>query len=173
MKWALWVLCSIVSAIALVSVIGALLPEKHTATEAARFHQNPDAVWQAITNFQDFPAWRSNVRSIEPLASQNNLAAWREVDTRDHVLPIQVLESNPPRRLVTKIADPKLPFGGTWTYDLAPAPDGCTVRITENGKIHNVIFRFMARFIFGYKLTMETYLNDLGRKFSESPTIEP
>jgi len=173
MKWALWVFGIIVALIVLIAIIGALLPEKHTATRAAQFHQDPNAIWQAITSFQDFPSWRSNVKRIEPLSSKNNLAAWREVDAQGDAMPIQVLASDPPHRLVTEIADPKLPFGGTWTSEIVPAPGGCTVRITENGEIHNIIFRFMARFIFGYSLTMDAYLNDLGRKFGESPSIGP
>ncbi len=41
------------------------------------------------------------------------------------------------------------------------------VTITENGEIYNPFFRFMARFVFGYTVTMETYLKALGKKFSE------
>ena len=39
--------------------------------------------------------------------------------------------------------------------------------ITENGEIYNPFFRFMARFVFGYTATMETYLKALGKKFGE------
>jgi hypothetical protein len=35
-----------------------------------------------------------------------------------------------------------------------------------------VIFRFMARFLFGYTGSIETYLRDLGAKFGEPVAIE-
>jgi len=84
-----------------------------------------------------------------------------------------VLEDTAPTRLVVRIADPKLPFGGTWSYDIAPAAGGGSeLRITENGEIRNVIFRFMSRFILGYTATIETYLRDLGAKFGQATEIE-
>ena len=53
-----------------------------------------------------------------------------------------------PSLLVGRIADPSLPFGGTWTYRIsAAAGGGSEVTITEDGEIYNPIFRFMARFV--------------------------
>jgi hypothetical protein len=63
--------------------------------------------------------------------------------------------------MVTRIADQGLPFGGRWTYELAPSNAGTRVVITEDGEIYNPIFRFMARFVFGYAGTLETYLSQL------------
>ena len=47
------------------------------------------------------------------------------------------------------------------------------MRITEDGEIYNVIFRFVARFFFGYTASIEGYLRDLGHCFGELTTIEP
>jgi hypothetical protein len=78
----------------------------------------------------------------------------------------------PPRALVTRIADPKLPFGGTWTYEISSPPDGGSqLRITEDGEIYNPIFRFVSRFVLGYSRTQEEYLQALGAKFGQSVTI--
>jgi hypothetical protein len=60
---------------------------------------------------------------------------------------------------VSRIADPNLPFGGTWTFEITPAPGGARLRITEDGEIYNPLFRFMARFIFGYEGTINGYLS--------------
>jgi hypothetical protein len=58
-----------------------------------------------------------------------------------------------------------------WTdlksVELLPPRNGGRVRITERGFVKNVIFRFVARFVFGYTSTMEGYLRDLAKKFSE------
>lgn len=85
---------------------------------------------------------------------------------------MQTLESDAPRRLVTQIADPNLPFGGTWTTVITPADGESEVRITEGGEVRNPVFRFMSRFVFGLTATMDTYLRDLGKKFGENVQVE-
>jgi hypothetical protein len=79
----------------------------------------------------------------------------------------------PPRALVARIADRKLPFGGTWTYETSSAKDGSSlVRITENGEIYSPIFRVAARFVLGDSRTQEEYLQALGAKFGQPVAIE-
>jgi uncharacterized protein YndB with AHSA1/START domain len=171
MKYALIVLGILVALIVIVVVVGALLPKQHRAARSARFPQSPEVVWAAITNYQEFPSWRSNVKRVEPITSANQLSAWREFDSHGNSLPMQTLESDAPRRLVTQIADPNLPFGGTWTTVISQADGGSEVRITEDGEVRNPVFRFMSRFVFGLTATMDTYLRDLGHKFGESVQV--
>jgi uncharacterized protein YndB with AHSA1/START domain len=151
-----------------VVLVGALLPKQHRATRAARFDQPPDEIWAALTNYREFPSWRSNVKRVEAIENNHGLPAWREFDSHGQSLPMQMLAFDPPHRCVVVIADPNLPFGGTWTTEIIPAAGGSIVRITEDGEVRNVLFRFMSRFVFGYTSTMDTYLRDLGRKFGES-----
>jgi len=172
MRYVLIVLGALVALILIVVVVGAALPKQHHATRAARFHQPPEAVWAALTNYQDFPSWRPNVKRVEAIPSSNSLPAWREFDSHGGSLPMQTLESDPPRRLVTEIADPKLPFGGTWTTTITPADGGSEVRITEDGEVRNPVFRFVSRFVIGLNATMDTYLRNLGQKFGETTQLE-
>jgi hypothetical protein len=85
---------------------------------------------------------------------------WRETDKGGQTIAYEAVESAPPRRLVTRIADPSLPFGGTWTYDIAPASSGSgpTLSITENGEVYNPVFRFVSRYIMGHAATIDSYL---------------
>ena len=75
----------------------------------------------------------------------------------------EVAERVPDRRLVTRIADPSLPFGGRWTFELAPAAGGTELRITEDGEVYNPIFRFVSRFVMGYSHSTDRYLGDAKR----------
>ena len=172
MKWLWIVLAVLVGLVVIVAGIGALLPQKHVATRAARFRQPPDAIWAAITNMEAFPSWRPGVKSVERLADRNGLPAWREVDNHGQEIPFEVVEWAPPQTLVARIADPKLPFGGTWTYVVHAAGGGSELRITENGEVYNPIFRFLSRFIFGHHASIEAYLRALGRKFGEAVQLE-
>ena len=90
---------------------------------------------------------------------------WVE-EGRSGKMTFVVEETDTPRRLVTRIADPDLPFGGVWTYDITGVSGGSRLSITEDGEIYNPIFRFVARFIMGYEGTMRSYLEALDRKFA-------
>jgi hypothetical protein len=156
----------------LIALIGFLLPRTHTATRTAVFSRHPAEVFAAIHDFAAMPTWRSGLSGVEILPPQDGHASFREITPRRPVTYV-VLEDRPPDRLVTKIADEKLPFGGTWTYELSAEGNGTRLRITEDGEIRNTLFRFLARFVIGYTGTMDTYLRDLGKKFGETPEIGP
>jgi hypothetical protein len=173
MKWLLFAGAVVVGVVVLVCLIGVLIPKKHTATRMARFNESPEVIWQTITDYEKFPQWRSNVTRVEPMPSTNGWPAHREWDDHGNVLPMETAEFDPPRRLVGRIADPSLPFGGTWTMEISKAAGGSTMRITEDGEIRSPVFRFVSRFFLGYTATMDTYLKDLGRKFGESVQPEP
>jgi uncharacterized protein YndB with AHSA1/START domain len=173
MKRFVVLLCVLAALAGMVAIIGTSLPEQHTATRAARFHQPPEAIWSAITDYSKFPEWRKGVRGVEALPPVNGKPSWSEFDKYDHSIPYEIVESTPPQHLITRIADPDLPFGGTWTYELTPQAGGSTVlRITENGEIRNVFFRFASHFFLGYTKTIEDYLNALAEKFGEKTTVQ-
>jgi uncharacterized protein YndB with AHSA1/START domain len=162
-----------VGVVTLVVVTGALLPRKHHATRRVEFHQPREAVWQAITDYEKFPEWRPTVKRVEPLPASGGKPAWRETDSHGQVLPMEVIDWTPPARMAVRIADPNLPFGGTWTNENEPIQGGSALRITEDGEIYNPIFRFMARFVFGYTATKDDNLKALGARFGETVQVEP
>lgn len=173
MKPVLIVVGCLVAVVALVAVIGALLPKDHVAARRVRLRAAPGEVWKALTDIDAFPTWRADVERVERLPSADGRTAWREVG-KHGAIAFEMVEATPPTRLVGRIADPTLPFGGTWTYAIAPAEGGgSVVTITENGEVRNVIFRFMSRFVFGHSATLEAYLRALGKKFGEDVPPEP
>jgi hypothetical protein len=67
-----------------------------------------------------------------------------------------------------------MPFGGTWTYLFSPGLEPTSVNrvmIVEDGQIYNPFFRFLARYIFGYTQSMESYLADLARFTHDKPDV--
>jgi polyketide cyclase/dehydrase/lipid transport protein len=171
MKWILWVFTGLAGILILITVIGYLLRKEHAVTREARFHQSPEVIWKTITDIDAMPSWRQGLKSVKRLPDKNRLPAW--VETLDSgTIPLETLTALPPLKLVVRIADPKLPFGGTWTYEITPAPEGCSLRIREDGEVYNLIFRFLSRFVFGYSATIDTYLKSLGMKFDEQTKVE-
>ena len=166
MKWVLWIFVVVGGILVFIVVIGWLLPKAHTATREARFRQSPETIWKAITDIDAMTAWRQGLKSIKHLPDQNGMPAWVET-TDSGTIPFETVISQPPSKLVIRIADPKLPFGGTWTYEITPIPGGSNLRIREDGEVYNPVFRFLARFVFGYSGTMDTYLKSLAKKFGD------
>lgn len=168
MKWILWVFFVLVGVLILIALVGWLLPKAHTVTREARFKQPPEVIWKTITDIDAMPSWRQGLKSVRRLPDQNGLPAW--VETSDSgTIPYETVLSEPPAKLIVRIADPKLPFGGTWTYEITPNPGGSALRIREDGEVYNPVFRFLARFVFGYSGTIDTYLKSVSRKFGERP----
>lgn len=145
MKWPWITLAVLVAAIALVAICGAMLPVKHVASRRARYRQSAETIWAAIA---------------------------REKTFREDDVNYEVVESTAPERMVTRITDKNLPYGGSWTYEITREADGAALRITENGEVYNPIFRFVSRFIMGHTATIDTRLRGLGKQFGEDVRIE-
>ena len=171
MKWVLVAAGAIIGLVALVALIGSLLPKNHVASRTARLQQPPEAVWQVITDFAAQPSWQSDLRGVERLPDQNGHPVWKEI-RKGGPLILENVEFTPPRRMVRRIADPSLPFGGNWTYQIEPSAGGCTLTITENGEVYNPIFRFVSRFLMDQASTIEAYLKALGKKLGQEVSFE-
>ncbi|HLK67288.1 MAG TPA: hypothetical protein VKU19_27825 [Bryobacteraceae bacterium] len=170
MRWVLWIGAGLVVLVGLVALVGAMLPSRHHATRRARYRVSPEALYAVIAGPPD---WRTGVEKFGVLPEEDGRKRWWEEDTHHQKVTYELVEASPPSRLAVRIADKGLPFGGTWTFEITRVPGaGSELRVHENGEIYNVIFRFMARFFFGYNASIEGYLRDLGVKFHETPGIE-
>ncbi len=169
MKLFLLLLAALVLLIAIVVLIGALLPRDHVATRAATFRQPPEKLFAVVRDFAALPTWRADVKSVELLPPHDGTVRYREV-TRHGPIAYRVKEERVGERLVMEIADDNLPYGGTWTFEFGRTGNGATVRITERGFVKPALFRFLARFVFGYTTSLEQYLRALGKKFGEDVT---
>jgi uncharacterized protein YndB with AHSA1/START domain len=167
MRFAVWTVIVVVTIVGIVTIAGWLLPVKHEASRSAQFKQPPQDVYAVVSDVAGYADWFEGVSRIEMLESANGRVRFREHMNTGPIV-MEVAEANPPTRFVTAIADPDQPFGGTWTFEITPEQGGSRLTITERGEIYNPIFRFMARFVFGYTATMEGYLSSLARKFGEA-----
>ena len=170
MKWVFIIVGALVVIVAVVAAIGSLLPKSHLASRSSKFKQTPEALWAAMIGPPD---WRPDIRAFEELPRREGRRAWKETDKHGQTITYESLEETPPTRLVTRIADPQLPFGGTWTLQITPAGAGSLLNITEAGEVYNPIFRFMSRFVLGYTGTMDAYLKALHKKFGEEAADGP
>jgi uncharacterized protein YndB with AHSA1/START domain len=144
------------------TILGLSLPREHQAAVSARFPTAAAELWRLVADFDARARWRSDVKRIERAPDVNGHPVYVEVG-RHGPLPLEVAESIPEKRLVLRIADVKLPFGGSWIHEFSADADGTVLTITEDGHIENPLFRALARYVFGYHATLETVLKQLGR----------
>jgi hypothetical protein len=167
MKW-LWIVVLMIAAPLLaIVIVGALLPRAHVASRTVTLSQPPEAVWAVITGP---PTWRADIHSYQELSPRDGYRRWRETDKHNRTITYEAKEETiflgaaSQSRLTTRIADTNLPFGGTWTIDVARAGTGSQVTITENGEVYNPVFRFVSRYIIGHTASIDAYLNALQAK---------
>ena len=163
MKWWYWplvVLGVIGAALAVLYAVGASLPAGHTATVEARLDAPPAVVWRLITDVERYPEWRPDVERVTRLEDRRGLPVWREA-LGTGALTFETVARDSAERLVVRIADEGLPFGGTWTYRLTPTDPGTLLTITEDGEVDNPLFRFLSRYVFGHENTIRGYLDAL------------
>jgi len=138
MKWIAIVVVALIVVIAVVAFIGSTLPRNHTASRTLRVKRSPGEVWPVVTQAM-------NTSSV----------------------PVDVLESDPPRRLVTRVKESEKMFGGTWTVTATPADAGSTLTIVEDGWVANPVFRFVSRYVMGHHATMDAILTSVAKTLGE------
>jgi hypothetical protein len=142
MKWLIWIVVSLIAAVGVVALIGYFLPVNHDASRSADFNVPPADVFALVSDLDGYPAW------------------WP-----DNEVKVGVVESAPPSRLVTRIVG-ETQFGGTWTWEITPTPQGSRATISERGEVYNPIFRTLSRFVFGHTSTMDSCLAAAKKKLS-------
>ena len=172
MKWVLIVVGAVLGLVALITLIGAFVPREHRATSTVVLHQPVDSVWKVVRDLGGVPAWWPEIKESVRLPDKDGHEVWRQKMSGWDV-PLIVIESTAPRRLLTQIdTSAGGAFGGTWTYELTPdSGAGTKISVTEAGWIGNPIFRTLSRFVFGYYGSLDGYLRALGKRFGES--VEP
>ena len=147
MKWTFIVIVFLAGTFIIVAAIGAMLPRTHVASRSLTLRRTPEEIWPVVIGI----AGGSSV-------------------------PADIIESDPPRKQVSRVTAAQKNFGGTWTITIAPggpsSPERTSVlTITEDGWVANPIFRFMSRYVMGHHATMDGILRQVAKKFNEEPAL--
>lgn len=163
----LYVVLSLVLLAMAAVFVGSRLPRTHVAASRIRLSAPPEKIFAIITDFEGYPGWRPGLDRVERGPDIDGLPSWFEICGKMSRIQFQVVESLPPRRLVTRIVNDKLPLSGRWTYELEEDGPGTRLTITEKENIHNPLLRFFDRFVLSYHGVMDVYLTALARKLDE------
>ena len=142
MKWMAIGVAVLVGLVVVVAIVGAILPRQHLASRTLRVQRTPQDIWPVVTRLADASS-----------------------------VPVEIVESAPPHRLVTRVTAAEKNFGGTWTIAIAPTPSGADVTITEDGWVANPIFRLVSRLVIGHHATMDRLLKQVAKTLSEPAAL--
>jgi hypothetical protein len=158
---------AVVLAAVVVLIMGALQPRNHTVSVTAVINAPQTVVWQRITDLQSQTSWRSGLSAVEMLPAQDGHPCWQETSSFGKMPLCEVLVNAPATRIV-RIADPNLPYGGLWTYELTPVDANSTsLRITENGFTGPWFYRFVGHYIFHEDSQIKSYEADLQKSIGK------
>ncbi|MEE2657259.1 MAG: hypothetical protein VX733_02065 [Candidatus Latescibacterota bacterium] len=135
-------------------IIGALLPVRHEVALRTVLDAPPQHVLELISEAPMHSGWRSEVSGDKP--------------------PLEAASAIARERLVTRIIDDDLPFGGTWTFVVEPSGAGTRLTITERGEVYHPVIRALHHVIHDPEEMIRTYLRTLKRQLSgvEEPALE-
>ena len=159
--------------IAVVLIVGSALPEKHTVTREARYRATPEQLFTLIRNVSDYPSWQKAVSKVEMLPDVDGKPRMRETNS-GQAITYELSNIVPNQGMVSRIADAKLPFGGSWTYEIAPGAthDLTTLRITEDGEVYNPVYRFVSKYVMGHSATIDKYLQAVATRYPRLPASD-
>ncbi len=159
-----WITLAVLAAItALVALVGVFLPVTHAAARRITLRAPAAAVFASIAGVDDYVKWHPGVKKVEWLPDADGSKRFREEGPHGP-MDLAIERSEPDRLFVTRIVTEGSPFGGTWTFRLDERDGATTVTLTENGEVYNVIFRSLARFVFGHTATIEACLRALAAR---------
>lgn len=141
---------------------GSRMPRAHRSVISVSFRASRPAVWAAITDYAAMPSWSPAVKAVrfERLPDGTELT-WHR-DGHGQEIPFRTGESLVNEKLVRIIAKDDLPFGGTWTFELADAIGGGTrLTLIEDGFINVPILRPIATWFIGLDATQRAFLANL------------
>lgn len=136
---------------------GMAQPEEPAASVTTALGAPPDRVWAVITDYKGIAAWWDQVKAVEEgRLSDGTPVTWNTGADGERIGFVTVDEA-PPRRLVRKIVDNGLPFGGEWVFELEPVEgDQTRLTLTERGFIRAPVFRAFAALFMDQQGTMKS-----------------
>jgi len=151
----------IVCAVGVMLVMGSMLPHVHTASASVEIAAPQARVWQLLEDIHTQPTWRTGLLAVELTAPENGHPCWTEVQKHMR-MPLCEDVASPPSTRIVRIADPSLPFGGDWVYQLQPIDaNAMRLTITENGTTGPALFRFIGHYIYGEDASIKQFEADV------------
>ena len=159
----IWVVVgSLVFIIALIYLIGFVLPQKYEAKVVAIIEAPEKNVWSAIMDVEKNPMTGQMKKRIEPQMDSNGRPTWIEDIGSSRIL-VKTIESTPPLFIQRTMQDMVTPMTAAFEARLSHDPAGCRIEANwvthiPNGSWHMPLFRVMMTVTKGARSTLVNYI---------------
>lgn len=148
--------------IALMFVVGLLLPKQREFIRSAQFNSPVERVFTLVTDVGTQASWRSDVKEIKVI----NQNTWTEVPKKGTPITFRTKQKIPNQVFHIEIIEPKN-FNGYWLGSFASANTGTKVVFKEMVTIANPFARVMSLVFVDLDKSMDLYMADLKVKLGE------
>lgn len=147
--------------------VGSVMAAEHEVSVESELPLLPDDLWDLIVDFEGSATWRSGIDSVTHIEDRDGYAVFEE-KSKWNSIRYQVQELETPNLLVMRIVDNQ-EFGGRWIFEIEPRPGGSALKITEDGVIHNAVFRVLSKHVMGHDRALNNYMDALKHKLGVAP----
>lgn len=158
-----YLLVSIVAIIALVLIIGLLMPKERTFIKTAVLNSDVTKVFSLVTDFKNQATWRNDVKEIIVIDENT----WTEVPKKGTAITFKVKKRVENEIFEIEIIEPKN-FNGYWVGTFKQTKENQTaIEFKEVVTASNPFFRTLSYLFVDLDKTMDLYLQNLKQKLSE------
>lgn len=173
---ALWAVIGFVVVVAILGAwlhcVGKSLPVDHSYTCRVTLAQPVEKVSEVIADVANWPSWDPGVQRVEGATDAVGVFRGKMFMGRN-VMGVESHRVAPPTKHEIRVEDLRMKvFSGVWRYELTPMSSGCTVSLTEDGRIHAALPRAMVRRCANPRMYLMRHLKLLGKRFGEEARIE-
>src|SRR5260221_231785 len=128
--------------------VGYFLKPDHVSTTRATLNRRPDQIYDMLSDFAKWPKWNREASNARRLPDQNGHEVWLLGELILEIVQ-RVPLVNGVGQIFARLADPKNPFQGTWTWIIEPVGGGASLTIVEEGTIKSPVWRVLAKYLLG------------------------
>lgn len=162
----LYVLIALFSLVALILLIGMLLPTERMETRCITYTASPREVYNVLTNNSDY-SYRSDLQKVIILEKCGDMEIWDEVARNGNIIRFKTVKKVPYSLYEFEIIQAS-GFTGHWIGELMETETGGTLfTSTEVIRMKNPFLKVASRLFFDMGKFMETYQNDLKKKLEK------
>ena len=159
---------------ALFIVTGYFVPKSYTGAAQLMVTKSPEAVWEALQDYEKFPIATNPKIKVSRLPDQKGLPVWQE-DMGHTKITVITVESQAPNRLVRALSDSDSTATSRWEFAITPVQNGCTLRIQESMSVqgnswYDAFFRTIVWM--NPNSGVKAYLERMAEDMGESAKVE-
>ncbi len=151
-----------VGLVALVGVVGLLLPALHREEVRTLLPASARTVWAILNDLDGMLDWRRDLRRLERLPDAEGRVRWLEVRSGGGLTTYQRVESVAPSRMVVQSAE----TGRRWVYEVRGLDRGSELAVLQERTITNPFERTLVRVFGSDRNGIERLTTDLERRLA-------